>query len=85
MVALGHGSAVSPEAWAAVDVFAGGRGHLGERLRGCVSARELVGKGFGADVDVAAGRRNPHITQPNQRVNDRFELLHHLDAIRFKA
>lgn len=54
VVALGHGSALSPEAWTACDVFAGGRSRLGERLRGCVSARELVGKGFGADVDVAA-------------------------------
>lgn len=54
LVALGHGAGFSPEASAAVELFDAGLGRLGERMHDCVSGRELTGKGFGSDVDVAA-------------------------------
>jgi 2-phosphosulfolactate phosphatase len=51
--ALGVGAA-SPEARAAADAFAAAEGDLRDRLRDCASGRELVDKGFGEDVDIAA-------------------------------
>lgn len=54
LVALGLGAPLSPEAWAAAELFDAGRDRLRERLRGCVSGRELISWGFGSDVDVAA-------------------------------
>jgi 2-phosphosulfolactate phosphatase len=54
MVALGCGDRMSPEAWAAVELFEAGLGGLDERVRNCVGGRELASKGFESDVDVAA-------------------------------
>jgi 2-phosphosulfolactate phosphatase len=54
LVALGHGHRMSPEARAAAEMYDGGLDQLSARLYGCVSGRELVSRGFGADVDVAA-------------------------------
>lgn len=54
LVATGRDKRLSAEAWAAVDLFEASRGRLSERLHDCVSGRELVGRGFGTDVDVAA-------------------------------
>lgn len=54
LVALGHGEGFSPEAQAAVDLFDASRDRLAERLRNCVGGRELIAKGFGSDVEVAA-------------------------------
>lgn len=44
----------SPEADAAVDVFAGARDGLRDRLFSCNSGRELVTAGFPQDVEIAA-------------------------------
>jgi 2-phosphosulfolactate phosphatase len=46
----------SPEAEAAVAVFEALRSDLSGTLRACSSARELVGRGFAADVEIAAER-----------------------------
>ena len=54
VAALGSGDILSPEAVAAAELFEAGRHDLAERLHDCVGGRELAGKGFGADVDVAA-------------------------------
>lgn len=54
MAALGCGDRMSPEAWAAVELFEAGLGRLDERVRNCVGGRELASKGFESDVDVAA-------------------------------
>jgi 2-phosphosulfolactate phosphatase len=51
---LGHGDRMSPEAAAAADLFRAGRDRLLEWMRDCVSGRELMDRGFSADVDVAA-------------------------------
>jgi 2-phosphosulfolactate phosphatase len=44
----------SPEADAAVDAFRGARSTLAERLRRCMSGRELLERGFERDVALAA-------------------------------
>lgn len=44
----------SPEARAAADLFQAVRPRLAATLRDCVGGRELIGRGFGADVEVAA-------------------------------
>jgi 2-phosphosulfolactate phosphatase len=50
-----HGATLSPEARAAAAAFESAvRDGLGDTLRECVSGRELVTKGFPADVDLAA-------------------------------
>jgi 2-phosphosulfolactate phosphatase len=51
--ALGAESA-SPEARAAAEAFAATESDLRARLRDCASGRELMDKGFGDDVDIAA-------------------------------
>ncbi|MQW74587.1 2-phosphosulfolactate phosphatase [Nocardioides sp. dk4132] len=51
---LGHGDLMSPEAAAAVDLFAAAQDDLGERMARCVGGRELASKGFAADVSAAA-------------------------------
>ncbi len=45
---------MSPEARAAMAAFADARPELAERLRTCGSGRELIGRGFAADVELAA-------------------------------
>lgn len=45
---------LSPEARVAVGALAAIADHLGAELRGCASGQELVDRGFGDDVDVAA-------------------------------
>ena len=50
----GHAAAMSPEAAAAAELFAAALPRLTERLRTCVGGRELAGKGFAEDVEVAA-------------------------------
>lgn len=54
LVDLGHGKGFSPEAQAAVDLFAASVDRLEELMRSCVGGRELTSNGFGNDVDVAA-------------------------------
>jgi 2-phosphosulfolactate phosphatase len=54
LVDLGFGDRLSPEARAAAELFDGGLAQLNDRLRNCVSGRELIAKGFAGDVDVAA-------------------------------
>lgn len=54
LAALGYGDRLSPEARAAVELFDAGLDRLDERLHNCVGGRELITKGFGSDVDVAA-------------------------------
>ncbi len=49
----GDRQSMSPEASAALDLFDAVRESLPERVRECVSARELAAKGFDSDVDVA--------------------------------
>jgi 2-phosphosulfolactate phosphatase len=49
-----HGYECSPEASAASASFMAARAELPDVLRRCVSGRELVEKGFAADVDLAA-------------------------------
>jgi 2-phosphosulfolactate phosphatase len=44
----------SPEAEVAADAFASVRPHLAERLRTCASGRELIARGYGEDVEIAA-------------------------------
>lgn len=51
---LGHGGGMSPEAAAAAELFDAVRPRLAQYVGGCVSARELDGLGFHADVEVAA-------------------------------
>ncbi len=46
--------AMSPEAGAALDMFQGSRESLRERVRDSAGGRELLSKGFGADVEVAS-------------------------------
>lgn len=47
---------LSPEARAAAALFDATASRLREMVHGCVSGRELVGRGFGGDVDVAVDR-----------------------------
>ncbi|GAA1565836.1 hypothetical protein GCM10009804_23140 [Kribbella hippodromi] len=54
LVALGYGDELSPEALAAAEIFDAGLSSLGDRIRNCVGGRELISKGFGPDVAVAA-------------------------------
>lgn len=54
LIALGFGGGLSPEAAMAAELFDAGLGSLGGRMRSCVGGRELIGMGYGADVDVAA-------------------------------
>lgn len=57
LAALGRhdfGGEMSPEARVTADQFSAVRSDLTTHLAGCVSARELVGKGFADDVEVAA-------------------------------
>ena len=51
----------SPEAVAAAEVFEASRARLAERLHACVGGRELAGKGFARDVDVAAAFDASHV------------------------
>ena len=51
---LGYRPAMSPEASAAVALFQTAESCLLEWLQQCVSGRELIDRGFGADVVVAA-------------------------------
>jgi 2-phosphosulfolactate phosphatase len=44
----------SPEAMAAAAAFRDARADLGARLAACGSGRELIDRGFGADLDLAA-------------------------------
>jgi 2-phosphosulfolactate phosphatase len=44
----------SPEAEAACEAFRGAGRDLPDRLRACASGRELIERGFTADVDLAA-------------------------------
>lgn len=44
----------SPEAELAADAFTTIRPHLPERLRACASGRELIDRGYGEDVEIAA-------------------------------
>ncbi len=44
----------SPEAEAACEAFRGARDDLPDRLRACASGRELIERGFAADVDLTA-------------------------------
>jgi 2-phosphosulfolactate phosphatase len=44
----------SPEAEAACDAFRGAQADLSDRLRACVSGRELIEREFEADMDLAA-------------------------------
>lgn len=50
---LGHGD-LSPEAGAAADLFRAVRPRLATTLRDCVGGRELIGRGFSDDVEIAA-------------------------------
>jgi len=52
----------SPEASAAAYTFEAFRGSLSEALRSCSSGQELIGRGFGSDVDIAAELdSSPHV------------------------
>ncbi len=54
LVARGFGGGMSPEAWAAVELFESAAPHVEQRMRDCVGGRELAGRGFESDVAVAA-------------------------------
>jgi 2-phosphosulfolactate phosphatase len=54
LVTLGYGAAMSPGAMAAATLFRASEPHLLDQLRACASGQELIGRGFAADVDVAA-------------------------------
>lgn len=54
LAAQGFGGCLSPEADAARSSFEDAQHVLGERLRECVGGRELIARGFQADVAVAA-------------------------------
>lgn len=54
LVALGYGNRMSPEARSSAGLFEVSLAGLVDRLHDCVGARELTGKGFGSDVEVAA-------------------------------
>ncbi|MFS0702927.1 2-phosphosulfolactate phosphatase [Cellulomonas sp. 179-A 9B4 NHS] len=54
LVSAGHGDRLSPEAWAAAALFDASAGRLRRVLHDCVGGQELAGRGFAADVDVAA-------------------------------
>lgn len=54
VIGRGHGERMSPEGHAAANLMEASRGRVGERMRDCVSGRELVGRGHAADVAVAA-------------------------------
>jgi 2-phosphosulfolactate phosphatase len=51
---LGYLAAMSPEACAALAVFRAAESHLYGWMTQCVSGRELIDRGFGSDVEVAA-------------------------------
>lgn len=53
LVMLGYGTAMSPEAAAAAGLFHLSRPKLTEWMKNCASGRELIGRGFGTDVEVA--------------------------------
>lgn len=66
----GHDDVLSPEAEVAVAAFVSacagpdgrdGPAALRDRLRRCVSGRELVDQGFGADVEIAADLDGSHL------------------------
>ena len=52
--ALGRANEASPEASVAIAAFREAEPVLGERLRSCGSGRELIDRGFPADVELAA-------------------------------
>lgn len=52
--ALGRAAEASPEALVAMAAFNDAEPALAERLRACGSGRELIGRGFAADVELAA-------------------------------
>ena len=54
LVRLGYSGGMSPEASAAVAVFRAAESHLLDWMTDCVSGRELIDRGFGSDVEVAA-------------------------------
>ncbi|WP_231123744.1 2-phosphosulfolactate phosphatase [Nocardioides sambongensis] len=54
LAALAGHAGLSPEARAAADLFEVGRDGLHQRMRDCVGGRELIGKGYADDVEVAA-------------------------------
>jgi 2-phosphosulfolactate phosphatase len=52
----------SPEAEAAADAFRHAQADLAPRLRACSSGRELIERGFAADIDLAAALdRSPSV------------------------
>jgi 2-phosphosulfolactate phosphatase len=54
LAAAGADSGWSRPARSAAGLFEAARGSLAERLRASASGRELIDRGFGVDVDVAA-------------------------------
>ncbi|MGH3505050.1 MAG: 2-phosphosulfolactate phosphatase, partial [Nocardioidaceae bacterium] len=46
IVTLGHGHRLSPEAWAAAELFGVGLERLDQRMHACVGGRELASNGF---------------------------------------
>ena len=52
----------SPEASAAAYTFEAVQGSVSDVLRACSSGQELIGRGFGEDVDIAAELdTSPHV------------------------
>lgn len=76
IVAALPGRTASPEASLAAAAFRAARGDIADVLRRCVSGRELIERGFGEDVELAAALDSSEAVPRWETTNPRREFRH---------